>query len=148
MSAQNSTNYVQLPVPEERVAEVMAFLVDLERQDVAGAPPASSEDGLTLVLDANVVIRMYEESEGTHRRLLDYLAAHAGQWTFTGELSDALGVATGRKGMAGVFGAFGRRAKHRYGGAKPWDMAWDPIKGEAKYRVEPEVATWIREASS
>jgi hypothetical protein len=52
-------------------------------------------------------------------------------------------VTSGTKGMAGVFGAFGRRAKHRYGGAKPWRSEWDPIRGEARYLMEPQVAAWI-----
>jgi len=78
---------------------------------------------------------------------MEYLASRRGEWVFTRELAKALDVPTDTRGMAGVFGAFGRRAKHRYGGLKPWDMAWDPIEGEAKYCMKPEVAEWVEAVS-
>jgi len=137
--------YVQLPVPEQYVLEVMQFLVDLDRGGGAGNGSGKREP--SVLLDANLVMRMYEDSEERHRRLLHHLAEHPGEWIFTSELAKALGVETGTKGMAGVFGAFGRRAKHRYEGAKPWEMAWDPNRGEAKYRMDPAVAVWIEKVS-
>jgi hypothetical protein len=87
--------------------------------------------------------RMYLDSEPRHRHLLEALASEAGQWVFTAELAKELGVTSGSKGMAGIFGAFGRRAKHRYQGAKPWNSEWDPVHGEARYQMTPEVAAWI-----
>jgi len=86
---------------------------------------------------------MYYDSEKRHRALMDFLASRPETWVYTSELAEALEVPTGTKGMAGVFGAFGRRAKHRYGGAKPWDMAWDSVRGEAKYRMNSKVAEWV-----
>jgi len=140
--------YVQVPVPEEHVPKVIALLADLDRGFHIASPTSPEEAGAEIFLDSNLVIRMYLDSEERHRRLLDYLAGRAGDWVYTSEIAEALGVTTGSKGMAGVFGAFGRRAKHRYGGAKPWELAWDPTRGEAKYRVDPEVAAWIKEGSA
>ena len=30
----------------------------------------------------------------------------------------------------------------------PGDVAWDPARGEARFRVTPEVAGWIRKAAA
>lgn len=133
------TNYIQVPVPEEHVPEVIALLADLNRGVERPSEQADPGDRL----DAPLVVTMYVDSERRHRQLLDLLASRAGEWLYTSELADALSVSSGSKGMAGVFGAFGRRAKHRYGGAKPWETEWDPIQGEAKYRMSPQVAAWL-----
>jgi Family of unknown function (DUF6416) len=133
-------NYIQVPVPEEHVPRVIALLADLNR---GIADRAGGEGSETASLDEALVTRMYFDSEERHRDLMSYLASRPGEWVFTSELADALNMPTGTKGMAGVFGAFGRRAKHRYGGAKPWEMAWDPARGEAKYRMDPKVAKWV-----
>lgn len=132
-------NYIQVPVLEEHVPKVISLLADLSRgkqEDLTGANPRE-------VLDGDLITRMYLESEERHRKLIDYLASRKGEWVFTSELAKALDIPTGTKGMAGVFGAFGRRAKHRYGGAKPWEMTWDPIRGEAKYRMDRRVAEYV-----
>jgi hypothetical protein len=131
-----------LPVPEEHLPRIYAFLAGLD-SDTAATVPTESAPPLT----ADLIARMYRESESRHRQLLTYLAASPHTWFHTGELADALDVPTGRKGMAGVFGAFGRRAKHRYGGAKPWDIDWDPEREEVKYLVSGEVAAWVKAAA-
>jgi hypothetical protein len=114
-----------------------------ERQGPVGdsAVPEAEKD--VPELDEALTARMYLESESRHRRLLEVLAAEAGQWIFTAELAAMLGVTSGTRGMAGIFGAFGRRAKHRYGGRKPWTSEWDPVRSEARYRMDPQVAAWI-----
>ena len=136
--------YVQVPVREEHVAKVIAYLAELDRGD-AGAMVEAETTGPQVFIDANLVVRMFEESEGRHRALMELLADRRGEWVYTTELAESLEVDSGTKGMAGVFGAFGRRANHRYGGAKPWEMAWDPTRGEARYRMNPEVAEWLED---
>lgn len=135
------TNYIQVPVPEEHVARVISLLADLNRGDNEEHEQAGATS--RKVPDEELITRMYLESEERHRRLMDYLASRKEEWVFTRELAEALDIPTGTRGMAGVFGAFGRRAKHRYGGAKPWEMAWDPMRGEAKYRMERRVAECV-----
>jgi hypothetical protein len=145
----NEIEYVPVPVPREHVPKVIALLADLDRGLEVSSPTASEAEnaGPRIYLDANLVARMYLESEARHRELLETLAANPGKWITTAELADILGVTSGSKGMAGMFGAFGRRAKHRYGGEKPWDMEWEPIRNEARYQMKPKVAAWISSAA-
>lgn len=144
------SNYIQVPVPEEHVPRVYALLASLDSE---GAEPVTSQAGEpshpTPALNEALVTRMFKDSETRHRRLLLFLAENAGSWFYTGELAEELEVASGRKGMAGVFGAFGRRSKHRYGGAIPWELGWEPEeKEEVRYMMRPEVAAWIKGAAA
>ncbi len=136
-----STSYIPVPVPEEHVPKVYALLAELDRGEVDEAPEAPA-------VDAALAKRMYEESWDTHQRLLAYLANHASEWIHSHEIAEALALKSGTRGLAGMFGAFGRRSKHRYGGAKPWTREWDQGREENKYRMEPEVAAWFKEAAA
>jgi len=143
------SSYIQVPVPEEHVPRVYALLAELDAGTFVSAPIQEEPLIPAHPLNEELVARMYKDSEKRHRRLLLLLAENAGKWFYTGELADELEVPTGRKGMAGVFGAFGRRSKHRYGGATPWKLDWEPEeKSEVKYMMEPEVATWILAAAA
>lgn len=130
--------------PIAHVPRVIALLAGLTREADNKSIDDEREMPTSEALSEALVSRMYWDSETRHRALMDYLASRPGTWVFTSELAEALSMPTGTKGMAGVFGAFGRRAKHRYGGAKPWEMAWDSIRGEAKYRMDPKVAEWVK----
>ena len=148
-------NYISVPVPEKHVPRVYALLAQLDTEAAGALAPSADPDPIVFpqpeipALDEALVTRMYKDSESRHRRLMEFLAEHPGKWFFTGELAEALEVETGRKGMAGVFGAFGRRSKHRYGAAIPWELAWEPEKKEeVQYMVKPEVATWIKAAAA
>jgi hypothetical protein len=137
-----SFTYVSVPVPEHHVPKVIELLADLHREESTEPKPDQK-----IYLDANVVMRMYLDSEKRHRTLLEFMAENPGVWLYTSDLETALGVTTGSRGMAGTFGAFGRRSKHRYGGAKPWELGWDQARNEARYRMNPEVAEWIKAAA-
>lgn len=144
------TNYIQVPVPEEHVPRVYALLASLDSEVVDPEPIRVDEPFIPVPeLSEALVVRMFKDSEQRHRRLLLFLAENAGNWFYTGELAEELEVPTGRKGMAGVFGAFGRRSKHRYGGATPWELDWEPEeKEEVRYMMRPEVAAWIKGAAA
>jgi hypothetical protein len=136
-----------MPVREEFIPQVIEFLADLERGNRAPVPPPKEERPPSPTqLDRDLVLRMYLESETRHRELLRALAARAGVWVFTTEVAEALGMTGGSRAMGGMFGAFGRRAKHRYDGLKPWEVGWDTLRHEAKYRMDAQVAEWIRQA--
>jgi hypothetical protein len=141
---QFSGRYIDFPVREEFIPQVTELLADLER-DARGPMPAP-EPAPEARFGREIVMRMYLESEDRHRELLKVLAEQPGEWLYTAEIAPAVGIESGSKGMAGMFGAFGRRAKHRYGGLKPWASSWDPGRHEAKYRMDPQVAEWIQEA--
>jgi hypothetical protein len=143
-----SRQYHQVPVHEDDLLLVYELLAERERE--RASTPAERSGGKAkprIFLDSNLVIQMYRDSEERHRALLETLADAEGKWLYTVELAKALGVETGSKGMAGTFGAFGRRAKHRYKGLKPWDSEWEPIRDEACYRMKPEVAEWVKAAA-
>jgi hypothetical protein len=135
------SDYVMVPVPEELVPRVYELLADLERGRDSTSP-SPVEAGAGPILDEGLARRMFRESEDRHRRLLKHLAANAGRWIPMSELMEALGA--GRAEMAGVFGAFGRRSKHRYGGATPWLRDWRSEDDENVYRMSPVVARWIQ----
>ena len=131
------------------MAEVYGVLAEREKERAGSGTdqPPDSPPSPRIYLDSNVVIQMYRDSEERHRKLMEILAEAEGRWLYTAELADALGVKTGSKGMAGTFGAFGRRAKHRYKGLKPWESSWEPVRDEARYRMDPEIAAWVRSAA-
>lgn len=139
------TNFVPIHVPEEYVAEVYDLLArrmggnQLADEPIPTPPPP---------VDEALAVRMYEDSFARHRRLLTYLADRSDRWVSSRELTQALELPSGSKSVAGMFGAFGRRAKHRYGGAKPWDVDWDRENGEGRYRMKADVAAWIEKAAS
>lgn len=99
-------------------------------------------------LDAELVERMYAESHENHRALLRALAAHSGQWISTGELASELGKANGARAVAGMMGAFGRRAANRYEGRKPWRSRWDPLVEESRHTMDETTAGVIRQLAS
>jgi hypothetical protein len=140
------TNYVPVHVPEEHIPRVYALLASLMPEEVDHGDDIERRQ--SPAIDEELVRRMYDDSFGRHRRLLRYLAANADRWISSKELAEALELPSGSKSVAGMFGAFGRRAKHRYGGAKPWKFSWDSEQGENSYRMTSEVAGWIKEAAS
>jgi hypothetical protein len=141
------TQYISVPVPEQHVPAVIELLAQLNREHSPDIAEHIEARQIT-ESDEDLVRRMFDESESTHRRLLLTLAEAGENPLYTSEIAERIGVKTGRKGMAGVFGAFGRRAKHRYEGVKPWQSSWDFERGEASYRMSPEVASWILRAAA
>lgn len=142
---------VQVSVPEEHVLAVYALISELSG---SSSPPVGTPAKLAAKAPdatADVVQRMYVESFERHRELLRLLADRQDEWVSSGSIIDALKLENGRKSLAGMFGAFGRRSKHRYGGAKPWRDRWDPESGETGeqfYLMPQEVAEWVREAAA
>jgi hypothetical protein len=128
--------FIYVPVPARWVGEIFARLHELDLED--------QSPKLTFVLDADLVTRMYEESHEQHRRLIDFLADNPDRWFYTSELAEALGLEKGARAVGGMLGAFGRRAKNRYGGLTPWETEWDAGRGEAKHRMTEDVARYLR----
>ncbi|HRV60088.1 MAG: hypothetical protein KDB54_08660 [Solirubrobacterales bacterium] len=139
------SNYIQVPVPEQYVPRVYQLLAELDVQGDSNTTESSANE--SVVLDEELVRRMYRESHENHRDLLKFMASRPDEWTPTGELLKALGY-TSRKSASGLFGAFGKRANFRYGGAKPWIFAWEPGDVEARYMMTGEVSKWILDEAS
>jgi hypothetical protein len=132
------TNYVQVPVPEELVPDVMALIT---RQIRSGASEAHTHEPATSHAMEALVERCYLESEETHRRLLRYLASRPDQWVSFDDIGAEMGY-TSPRSLPGTLGAFGRRAKHRYGGFKPFE-AEERDSGKWSLRMESAIAAVI-----
>ena len=99
-----NTEFVSVPVPVQHVTAVYELIA---RLDAAGQPSpegAPSNDGTSAALTQPLVERMYRDSEGAHRRLLEYLAEHPGEWLDSQSVADGLGLQFGRKSLAGSLG--------------------------------------------
>lgn len=68
--------------------------------------------------------RAYLESDGGAKPLLEYLAENPERKISFPEISENLGYDSARS-LPGLLGSFGRRAKHRYSGVKPFNSDWE-----------------------
>jgi len=138
--SQNDIVYV--PVPSQWLGDVYALLGTLGNRSVMPRPgiEVSVSQGKALLR------QMYLESEGEQRRLMRLMAERPDKWRYSKELAADLGLPKGTRGLAGMFGAFGRRAKHRYGGQKPWEVSWDAAREENRYRMPADIAATILDA--
>lgn len=131
---------VSVLIPRPMIAEVYGLVVEYERA-VEPGETTSKESG---TLDEALVRRMYDESQPRHREFMKLLADHPEEWLYTNQIAAALKLPHGSSSAAGMLGAFGRRATHRYGGLKPWVSEWDPAAYEARHTMTTEVAEIIR----
>ncbi len=143
-----SNEFVYIPVRSSRLSDVFAFMAELESSKDRVRVEEAAQDGQVTTegdpgLDRALLERMYRESHEAHRGLIEYLAEHPEEWHYTGDLAAALGLPHGARSLAGMLGAFGRRAQHRYGGQTPWISEWDAGVHEAKHRMASEVAEQI-----
>jgi hypothetical protein len=128
--------YVQMPVRRSLVPQAYRFLADLEASAIG---IQAGPQGWTLEL----LKRQYDESPDVMKRLEKHLANNPGMEFKTSELQKELGVVQASS-MPGVFGAFGRRVKNRYGmGTWPFDARWDPSANTMRYSMSPERAKII-----
>jgi len=140
--------FIYMPVPEEWAPAMYAKLGELADQHGSAAvtngdTPVEAEQPKP-ALDEPLVKRMYDDSYEAHKEFLRFLAEHPGEWFYTSELGKELKKDRGARAIAGMLGAFGRRAKHRYAGLKPWHSKWDRSVGEARHTMDPEIAEIIR----
>lgn len=138
------SDFVYIPVPVSSASAVYKLLAGLAESNESSTALTGVEQTLEVVRrDALLVERMYLESHEGHRRLMECLAASPGEWFYTSDIGNALGHANGSKGVAGMLGAFGKRANHRYGGHKPWETEWDGGREEARHRIDAATAETI-----
>ncbi len=139
-----TTDVVYVPVPTQWLSEIYKRLAELSSTPATEADAAALA-GSVAVLDRSLVRRMYDESEKPHRRLMLLMAEHPDEWRYSSEIAADLELEHGARGLAGMLGAFGRRAKHRYGAQKPWRSEWDSGREEARHLMPADVAQTIRE---
>lgn len=128
-------DYVYVPVRVDRVDAVLRFLGELadpQRQVVA-------ESDLE-----RTVQRVYLESERQFRRLLELLADSPGRPISSTEIADGLELPNGPASLAGMLGAFARRAKNRYAGFWPFERLQNPADETTELMMDSNVATIVK----
>jgi hypothetical protein len=141
----NQNDIVYIPVRVQWLGSVYALLGTLE----AGGSSITLQTGVEVAPEGTELLhRMYVESEHEQRRLMRLLAQHPDEWRYSKELAADLDLPKGTRGLAGMFGAFGRRAKHRYGGRKPWESNWDAAREENRYRMPADAAAVILDVAN
>ncbi len=137
-----------IPTPREFVGPVYRLLANLMADgEGSGDVTAAAEEGDSEepTLTPDLVRRMFEESHEHHREMLKSLAAHPDEWFYSDALAQRLGLEGGSRSLAGMLGAFGRRANHRYSGLKPFVSEWDAGAYQARHKMPAEVAQIIRD---
>ena len=105
------TEFVNVPVPAQRVQEVYELLA---RQPAGPGPgPQQTENGYPEGWSQKMVERMFVESSGAMRGILVAIARKSPVWVTTSEIGEATGL-TGRQVIASL-GPFGKRLRGRYG---------------------------------
>jgi hypothetical protein len=140
-----SDDIVYVPVPKRWLSIVYQQLAGLMAglaadQDAAGVP-----DEPQASLDDQMLRQIYEDSLKPHRRLMNLMAEHPDEWRYSSEIAADLELQHGARGLAGMLGAYGRRAKHRYEGLKPWESEWDSAREEVRHMMPADVAAVIRD---
>ncbi|MEW6060295.1 MAG: hypothetical protein AB1551_09205 [Actinomycetota bacterium] len=128
--------WVEVLVPQHLVPDVYGLIAERMAKGSTSGPVAVSEE---------LFSRMFLESPPAMRKLLVLLADDAGRNFPTAEICGALDLTPAQ--LAGVLGAFGRRVKNRYKGAKkPFQARWDPDPAQHTwlYRMDAEVAEVIK----
>ncbi len=138
----NEEQFVNLPVPANRVQEVYALLA----KPAAPAPRADVGKDNDVGWTAALLKRMYLESAEQMRQMLKILAKAEGEEVSTNEIASALDLPKGARSVAGMAGAIGRRVNSRYGmEGLPWETRWryiDPTNESAGTETLIRLPKW------
>jgi hypothetical protein len=142
-----TVEFIQFPVPSDRVAEVAVFLYG-EPQAIPEAPPEPAVP-MSAEQRNELLTRIYVESEPTFRRLLMLLAdrPHPEDPMSYEDVTTSMGWPTPRS-LPGALGAYGRRANFRYRGYWPFERKWDDPTWSHYLAMDPDVAALFRDLHS
>jgi hypothetical protein len=139
-----TVEYVQFPVPANRVADVAVFLYGGSE----AMPKATPQPQVPMSVEQHheLLTRVYVESEPTFRRLLLLLAdrPHPEDPMSYKDVTKNMGWTKARS-LPGALGAYGRRANHRYGGFWPFERTWDTGAWSHHLVMDPDVAAFLRD---
>lgn len=139
-----SEEIAYVPVPRQWLSSIYERLSELARESQAGGSAVVVQTGTQPCLDEQMLRRIYEDSMEPHRRLMNLMAEHPDEWRYSSEIAADLELEHGSRGLAGMLGAYGRRAKHRYAELKPWQSEWDSAREEMRHMMPADVAETIR----
>lgn len=131
-SRSTKSDHVYVPVPADRVDDVFRFLLGLA--DTAGAIDSDLD---------RLVNRVYRESDEKFRSLLELLARHPGTPLSTERVASELELYRGPASLAGMLGAFGRRANNRYESFWPFEKLYNSAEEQSELIMNSEVATIV-----
>jgi hypothetical protein len=139
-----SIEYVQFPVPTDRVADVAVFLYG--GAEAMPEAPSKPKAPMSDEQRNELLTRIYVESEPKFRRLLLLLAdrPQPDDPMFYKDVTTQMGWTKSRS-LPGALGAYGRRANHRYGGFWPFSRRWDASAWSHYLVMSPDVAAFMRD---
>jgi hypothetical protein len=134
-------------VPRALLSDVYEHIAKLSRAMepalLGTDSPGQAQTDADPAVSDKLLRRMYDESEPPHRRLIEFFAENPDRWMYTSEIASDLDLPHGNMSLAGMLGAFGRRAKHRYEGKTPWRSEWDPARGEVRHMMPQAIADLV-----
>jgi hypothetical protein len=151
------TDYVLVPVPKDRVLDVMAFLTaghgpqpDRASSDDEPAGDDTRPDPPPWTADA--LRRLVKEAPSKQVLVLAHLADRAPDWVPAADLRDQIAgeLATSYSGRAlgAVIKALGQRARYYDGRDRPFEKDWREEIGQMRYRMRAEYAEPVAAAAA
>jgi hypothetical protein len=132
--------FVNVPVPVDRVQEVYELLARQPSRPASG-PPATQE-GYPEGWNKAMIDRMFVESSGAMRRILYSIAERSPSWVTTAEIGVASDL-TARQVIASL-GPFQKRVRGRYGIERwPFEAREFVDAGITKYSMPEGIASEI-----
>ncbi|HZO06216.1 MAG TPA: hypothetical protein VFB52_07495 [Solirubrobacterales bacterium] len=131
MSFPETPSHVYVPVPVDRVDDVFRLLLGLKQRGGEDVPE-------------HLLQRAYSESDTQFQALLRYLAERPDEAIGSVQIANELGLANGTASLAGMLGAFARRAKNRYDGFWPFERIYSPGDEGSRLIMTAEIATAIK----
>ena len=134
------SDFVNVPVPAERVQEVYALLA--RQPSRLAAAQSVTEDGYAEGWNQALLDRMFLESSGAMRRILHVIAERSPAWVTTTEIAEASDLAP--RQVVASFGPFEKRVRGRYGVSRwPFETREFVDDGVFKYCMSAEAAKRI-----
>jgi hypothetical protein len=149
--SEGEPTFVNVPVPAEYVTEVMAFISTLVpggRGRVfaswASGPSAPDRPGRSRgSWDEESLSLLIEDSPGVLRQAMRYLAEHPDEWILMSDLTEAIGVPNGSKGIGGALSGLSRRAQKYEGRGWPFQQRRNRHFRQAEYLMSSATAELV-----
>ena len=146
-----STDLVNVAVPLQHLSRVYGLIAQLEGKVVDVLVPKTDDlpeaDAVNDEWTPSRIQKMVLQSAKPMRNVLMALASRSGEWLSTQELADAIeGKNADWNTIAGMFGAFNRRCKNRYGlNTLPFDRRYEHGVGKV-FRMSKEISQHVLRA--
>jgi hypothetical protein len=134
------SEFVNVPIPVERVQEVYKLLASQPANPTAG--PGVTENGYPEGWSQAMIERMFFESSRAMQRILCSIAQRSPSWVATGEIGAATDL-TARQVVASL-GPFEKRVRGRYGMSRwPFEARGFVDEGIIKYSMSEGTAEGV-----